>query len=124
MTNYKLSYPAVNGDVVTEGHANYCKANGHATHVVDGVESSLCPRCGDNKNEIPTVSDTESSYQVMVYYSDGTNKLAHDPALSYGKKEVKEIRKSIRNFKRRGEGYGYVLRIEEIEVDPYNLPNS
>ena len=60
MTNYKLSYPAVNGEVVTEGHTNYCKTNGHATHVVDGVESNLCPRCGDNKNEI----STEPSYQV------------------------------------------------------------
>ena len=45
--NYKLSYPAINGETVTQGHADYCKAEGHGTHTVNGVVSPLCPRCGE-----------------------------------------------------------------------------
>lgn len=44
--NYTLSYPALNGQTITEGHAQYCRDNGHAVHTVDGVKSTLCPRCG------------------------------------------------------------------------------
>jgi hypothetical protein len=45
---YALSYPAVSGDVVTQGHADHCAAYGHATHTVDGVLSPFCPRCGES----------------------------------------------------------------------------
>ena len=45
--NYKLSTPALNGEVVTEGHARYCRTNGHMTHTVDGVDQGFCPRCGE-----------------------------------------------------------------------------
>lgn len=44
---YQLSYPAINGETVTQGHADYCKANGHATYMKDGVDQGWCPRCGD-----------------------------------------------------------------------------
>lgn len=43
---YGLSYPAVNGETVTEGHVKYCTANGHATHTINGIPSAYCPRCG------------------------------------------------------------------------------
>lgn len=33
--------------VVTQGHADYCAAHGHATWVEDGVTRDRCPRCGD-----------------------------------------------------------------------------
>lgn len=33
--------------VVTQGHADYCRDNGHATWTVDGVVLDRCPRCGD-----------------------------------------------------------------------------
>lgn len=45
--NYALSYPALNGDVVTQGHTDYCRDHGHATHKVDGVVQDRCPRCGE-----------------------------------------------------------------------------
>lgn len=45
--NYKLSTPAINGEVVTEGHAKYCRDNGHMTYKVDGVDQGMCPRCGE-----------------------------------------------------------------------------
>lgn len=47
MTNYALSYPAVNGDTVTQGHADYCATHGHGTYTVDGVVAAFCPRCGE-----------------------------------------------------------------------------
>lgn len=46
---YGLTYPALNGDVVTQGHADYCSDHGHATHTVDGVDTGRCPRCGELK---------------------------------------------------------------------------
>ena len=44
---YALSYPAVTGGTVTQGHADYCQSNGHAAYVIDGVDQGFCPRCGD-----------------------------------------------------------------------------
>lgn len=44
------NYPALSGDVVTEGHARICRERGHATHTVNGVESGRCPRCGEISN--------------------------------------------------------------------------
>lgn len=43
-----LDFPVVTGGTVTEGHARYCRENGHARHTFDGVVSPWCPRCGDN----------------------------------------------------------------------------
>lgn len=42
-----LDYPALEGRTVTQGHADYCQAHGHATHNQDGVAQPHCPRCGD-----------------------------------------------------------------------------
>lgn len=47
--NIKLSYPVVTGEVVTQAHADYCKSNGHATHTINGKPSTICPRCGETK---------------------------------------------------------------------------
>lgn len=68
--DYKLSYPAVNGEVVTEGHANYCKENGHATYTMNGVASAICPRCGSTK-EVATSKIKITKAQVIAL-----NKLA------------------------------------------------
>lgn len=38
---------ALRGDVVTQGHADYCTTNGHATYKVDNVDQGMCPRCGE-----------------------------------------------------------------------------
>jgi NADH pyrophosphatase NudC (nudix superfamily) len=42
-----LDMPALNGRGVTEAHARICAARGHATHTRDGVDTGVCPRCGD-----------------------------------------------------------------------------
>lgn len=34
--------------VVTQGHADYCAAHGHADFAIDGRGQSYCPRCGDD----------------------------------------------------------------------------
>jgi hypothetical protein len=52
--NYKLSTPAINGETVTEGHAQYCRDNGHMTHTIDGVDQGFCPRCGECLIDEPT----------------------------------------------------------------------
>lgn len=44
-----LDFPAADGRPVTEAHARYCADRGHAAHVINGVTSSICPRCGDER---------------------------------------------------------------------------
>lgn len=44
---HENSFPVLTHDVVTQGHVNYCKENGHATHKVADVTSPFCPRCGE-----------------------------------------------------------------------------
>lgn len=60
---FAMSFPVVNGEPVMQGHADYCAANGHATHKVDGVQQSYCPRCGD---ELPlsAISTTDLSNEL------------------------------------------------------------
>lgn len=51
-----MNFPAVTpGAVVTEADAKVCVERGHAAHIVDGVESDLCPRCGETKTPATTV---------------------------------------------------------------------
>lgn len=35
-----------NGEVVTQGIAEFCATVGHGTWVKDGVDQHMCPRCG------------------------------------------------------------------------------
>lgn len=55
-SHWAMEFPALNGTVVMQGHADYCSAHGHATHNNDGVISPWCPRCGDRINA-DTVTD-------------------------------------------------------------------
>lgn len=50
--NYALSYPSITGETVTQGHVDYCKTKGHATHTVDGVAQIHCPRCGEVREDM------------------------------------------------------------------------
>lgn len=59
---YARSFPAVTGDVVTQGHANHCAEHGHATHTVDGVVSPFCPRCGESNPAAPAAADLTLSH--------------------------------------------------------------
>ncbi len=52
--NFALEMPALTGNPITERHANYCRENGHATHTRDGVEDTMCPRCGEIKETVKT----------------------------------------------------------------------
>lgn len=53
MSHFANTFPALEGGVVTQGHADYCRNNGHATNAKldatgEPVEiSERCPRCGD-----------------------------------------------------------------------------
>lgn len=44
---YAFSYPALLGDVVTEGHVRYCAEFGHGRRTINGEFAPLCPRCGE-----------------------------------------------------------------------------
>jgi hypothetical protein len=47
-TSYNaFDFPAVNGHPVTQRAVNICKARGHALHLVNGVDTGICPRCGE-----------------------------------------------------------------------------
>lgn len=44
---FGMTFPALNGETVQQGHADYCAEHGHAKHRdVDGNVSAYCPRCG------------------------------------------------------------------------------
>lgn len=60
--DYAKSFPAMTGDVVTEGHANHCARNGHATWTADGVDKGVCPRCGE-----VTETTTPATGHLNVY---------------------------------------------------------
>lgn len=47
---YANSFPALWGELVKEGHARYCRDNGHATYKFNGKVSDYCPRCGESAN--------------------------------------------------------------------------
>lgn len=47
MATARNDFPAINGRVVTQGHADVCTEVGHAVHMIDGVPQMFCPRCGD-----------------------------------------------------------------------------
>lgn len=53
MSHFASTFPALEGGVVTQGHADYCRNNGHATNTILGTNalpveiSERCPRCGD-----------------------------------------------------------------------------
>lgn len=41
----ELGYPAIEGETVTQEHADWCEKYGHATATKDGVVDERCPRC-------------------------------------------------------------------------------
>lgn len=44
---YRNDFPALNHEIVKEGHIKACHEFGCAYHTVDGVADPRCPRCGD-----------------------------------------------------------------------------
>lgn len=59
-----LEMPALNGDVVTQAHANICAERGHATHKVNGEIQPHCPRCGEALAEETPVA----TFEVVPYF--------------------------------------------------------
>lgn len=50
--SFGVSFPALSGEMVLQGHADYCVVFGHASHTVSHLDGSAtvspwCPRCGD-----------------------------------------------------------------------------
>lgn len=69
---YARSFPFENGEMVTQGHVDYCDENGHAI-VIDGY---YCPRCGtvtENPNEaVPmSLSDVMEFGHAVTVLEDG-----------------------------------------------------
>lgn len=48
--DYATSLPAMKGETITQGHADYCAANGHADYTVNMTEQDDCARCGNVHN--------------------------------------------------------------------------
>lgn len=70
-----LDFPALDGRPVTQGHANMCTSKGHATHTVNGVDTGVCPRCGDVKR-VSLVKATVSVGARMAAL-DATDRARH-----------------------------------------------
>lgn len=70
---FAMSFPALNGEWVLQGHADYCTANGHATHKVDGVLSPYCPRCGDTLPPESAPAVEAESAPVYTYQWEDTD---------------------------------------------------
>jgi len=94
--NYKLSYPAITGEVVTQGHIAFCEREGHAVCYVDGVRISLCPRCGTDvaifyKDLESAVEATETPASVedtgYPFYESHAHVAAHAEALELNTRE-------------------------------------
>jgi len=53
---FAMSFPALNGEYVLQGHVDYCAEHGHATHTVLDESGEVvtiaerCPRCGELSN--------------------------------------------------------------------------
>jgi hypothetical protein len=45
-----MDYPVPYGRPVTEQHTRICAERGHVSYVNNGVDTGICPRCGENKN--------------------------------------------------------------------------
>ena len=58
-------FPALSGGVVTEAHARRCAENGHAEHVVDGVSTGTCPRCGAVTEQV-TATDARAALDRAI----------------------------------------------------------
>ena len=67
---YALSYPAATGEVITQGHADYCAANGCATLTEYGIVASFCPRCGES-NSTETYTVRAIKYAVLHTFPNG-----------------------------------------------------
>jgi hypothetical protein len=71
---FAMSFPALNGEVVMQGHADYCAEHGHATHTVkraDGVTHFVainCPRCGASTRDR---FDMAAAWQFVLDSYDG-----------------------------------------------------
>lgn len=69
--NIALSYPALNGEVVTEAHAKYCQDNGHASYSLNGVSLDCCPRCGELTIDVEPEAVVNSDIPSRSAYYNG-----------------------------------------------------
>lgn len=117
---YARSFPAlaqatdaewING-VVTQGHVDYCKAHGHATHKINGITQARCPRCGDDVEIQPTrpltvdkISDTGKALRAAVAHAADVASAVDEIADELISKETGTV--DLDNF--------HYLRIQDVQ---------
>lgn len=72
MRDWRAGMAYAKGEVVKQGHVDYCEANGHAVHVAEGVRQGRCPRCG----EVPSAPAPELPYRPSVGTPAGWSSIA------------------------------------------------
>lgn len=85
--NYSMDYPAIDGRVITQGHADYCATNGHATYLKEGVKMGFCPRCG---------AVTEPANLRVWWYKAGTNETEEGELLGFVEGDRSKARVNVR----------------------------
>lgn len=81
--NYKMSFPAADGAVVTEGHAEYCRTFGHSSHFKDGADTGICPRCGEVTEE-KKIEWIQGNVGTAAHAEAGPRKTKCGAHLGYG----------------------------------------
>lgn len=79
------NFPALDGQPVTEAHTRACQERGHATHIQDGQDTGVCPRCGEVTCKVSPMTNTCSHISARDLDADGqpltcTRTAGHDLA--------------------------------------------
>lgn len=64
--NYGMDMAAAKGQIVCQGHADYCAEHGHATHTVNGKDTGRCPRCGVITVPAPASEETTAKFESLL----------------------------------------------------------
>jgi hypothetical protein len=75
-----IDFPVVDGRPVTEAHVKICADRGHATHVVNGVDSGFCPRCGEWNEDVIARAIEQEKALAQVEPFDSPIALCKDEA--------------------------------------------
>jgi hypothetical protein len=81
-----MDYPVPYGRPVTEAHVKICQTRGHVSYVKDGMDTGICPRCGEvtTSEEQVEIDPMNRIREVM------TNGTAFQPAWMSNDSEKKE----------------------------------
>jgi hypothetical protein len=92
-------FPALNGETVTEAHAAFCAERGHATHTVDGVDTGVCPRCGEVKGADAEMAE---KFERMLFLEDRSKTFralavmgSNAETRKYGERDLKKVKAEL-----------------------------